>query len=132
MDHSHHTHEEAKVPVQHEHSNHVEKNPPMGHAGHDHHAMMIDDFKKRFYIVLLLTVPIMLLSEMIQHWLNIHFSFPGSNYVLFALSSVVFFYGGLPFLKGSIYATLSFNAVFFGGYFVIEKFDTKKQILAKA
>lgn len=72
------------------------------HAGHDHHAMMIDDFKKRFYVVLILTVPIMLLSEIIQHWLNIHFSFPGSQYVLLLLSSVVFFYGGLPFLKGLI------------------------------
>jgi Cu2+-exporting ATPase len=102
MDHSHHQHEEAKVPVQHEHSHHAEKNPPMGHTGHDHHAMMIDDFKKRFYMVLLLTIPIMLLSEMIQHWLNIHFSFPGSNYLLFALASVVFFYGGWPFLKGLV------------------------------
>lgn len=100
MDHSHHQHEKAKAPVQHEHPHHVEKNPPMGHVGHDHHAMMIQDFKKRFYIVLILTVPIMLLSEMIQHWLNIHFSFPGSDYVLFALASVVFFYGGWPFLKG--------------------------------
>src|SRR5689334_2400990 len=38
-------------------------------TGHDHHNMMINDFKKRFYVVLILTVPIMLLSEMIQHWL---------------------------------------------------------------
>ena len=45
-------------------------NPAMGHAGHDHHAMMIADFKKRFYVVLALTIPIMLLSEMIQHWLG--------------------------------------------------------------
>jgi len=44
----------------------------------------------------------MLLSEMIQHWLNIHISFPGSKYVLLALSSVVFFYGGWPFLKGLV------------------------------
>lgn len=70
------------------------------HAGHDHHAMMIDDFKKRFYVVLVLTIPIMLLSEMIQHWLNIHIGFSGSQYVLLILSSVVFFYGGWPFLKG--------------------------------
>src|SRR6266542_5233657 len=77
-------------------------NSPMGHAGHDHHAMMIDDFKKRFYIVLILTVPIMLLSEMIQHWLNIYFSFIGSQYVLLVLSSVVFFYGGFTFLKGLV------------------------------
>ncbi len=77
-----------------------EKNPPMGHEGHDHHAMMIGDFKKRFYVVLVLTIPIMLLSEMIQHWLNIHISFTGSKYVLLVLSSIVFFYGGWPFLKG--------------------------------
>ncbi|OQP59980.1 ATPase [Niastella vici] len=68
--------------------------------GHDHHAMMIDDFKKRFYVVLVLTIPIMLLSEMIQHWLNIHISFTGSRDVLLALSSIVFFYGGWPFLTG--------------------------------
>jgi len=79
-----------------------ESNPHMGHAGHNHHAMMIADFKKRFYVVLILTIPIMLLSEMIQHWLNIHISFTGSKYILLALSSVVFFYGGWPFLKGLV------------------------------
>lgn len=73
-----------------------------GHAGHNHHAMMIADFKKRFYVVLLLTIPIMLLSEMIQHWLHLHISFPGSIYILLALASVVFFYGGWPFLKGLV------------------------------
>ena len=72
------------------------------HAGHDHHAMMINDFKKRFYIVFILTIPIMLLSEMIQHWLNIHIAFTGSKYVLLLLSSIVFFYGGWPFLKGLV------------------------------
>jgi len=82
------------------HHQHGSANPPMGHEGHDHHAMMIDDFKKRFYVVLVLTIPIMLLSEMIQHWLNIHISFTGSQYVLLALSTIVFFYGGWPFLKG--------------------------------
>src|SRR5438477_7871851 len=70
------------------------------HAMHDHHDMMINDFKKRFYVVLVLTIPVMLLSEMIQHWLNIHISFAGSRYVLVILSSIVFFYGGWPFLKG--------------------------------
>jgi P-type Cu2+ transporter len=74
----------------------------MGHDMHASHAAGIADFKKRFYVVLVLTVPIMLLSQMIQHWLNIHFSFPGSNYLLLALSSVVFFYGGWPFLKGLV------------------------------
>src|SRR5688572_15549476 len=71
-------------------------------GGHVHHAGMIDDFKKRFYIVLGLTIPIMALSPMIQHWLNIEWSFQGSNYLLLGLSSVVFFYGGWPFLQGFV------------------------------
>lgn len=75
---------------------------PGTHDGHEAHASGIADFKKRFYVVLILTIPIMLLSEMIQHWLNIHISFPGSKYVLLALASVVFFYGGWPFLKGLV------------------------------
>ncbi|MBA4054241.1 MAG: copper-translocating P-type ATPase, partial [Marivirga sp.] len=70
------------------------------HTGHDHHAGMIDDFKKRFYVALVLTIPIMALSPMIQHWLNVSWSFKGSSYVLMVLSSVVYFYGGWPFLVG--------------------------------
>jgi Cu2+-exporting ATPase len=62
--------------------------------------MMIADFKKRFYVVLLLTVPIMLLSMQIQQWLHVNFSFTGSPYVLFGLASMVFVYGGWPFLTG--------------------------------
>ena len=74
----------------------------ISHSGHGSHSSGIAVFKKRFYVVLALTIPIMLLSEMIQHWLGIHFSFPGSKYVLFFLSSIVFFYGGWPFLKGLV------------------------------
>ena len=73
-----------------------------GRAAHQAHVSGIADFKRRFYVVLVLTIPIMLLSEMIQHWLNIHISFPGSKYVLLILSSIVFFYGGWPFLKGLV------------------------------
>lgn len=78
------------------------KNSSTEHSGKDHsaHTGMIADFKKRFYVVLALTIPIMLLSEMIQHWLKINIDFPGSKYLLLILSSVVFFYGGWPFLKG--------------------------------
>jgi P-type Cu2+ transporter len=74
-------------------------NPSMGMEGHDH-ALMIADFKRRFYIVLILTVPIVLLSPMIQKFIGVDWDFEGSKYILFALSSVVFFYGGWPFLKG--------------------------------
>ena len=40
-------------------------------AGHNKHVNMIDDFKRRFYVVLILTIPIMLLSKMIQLWLKV-------------------------------------------------------------
>jgi len=91
----------------HDHLSQMPKTEMHGHehkdsGGHAHHAGMIDDFKKRFYIVLALTLPIMALSPMIQHWLNVNWSFPGSGYVLLALSTVVFFYGGWPFLQGLV------------------------------
>jgi Cu2+-exporting ATPase len=77
----------------------VHQHHSMGRGGHDHNQM-IADFRKRFFVVLILTVPIMLLSQMIQHWSHIHIEFAGSNYVLLALSTIVFFYGGYPFLTG--------------------------------
>ncbi|MBK9983150.1 MAG: copper-translocating P-type ATPase [Saprospiraceae bacterium] len=72
------------------------------HDGRGSHSSGIADFRKRFYVVLILSIPIMLLSEMIQHWLNLHISFPGSKYLLLLLSTVVFIYGGMPFLKGLV------------------------------
>ncbi len=74
-----------------------------GHGGHhDHHAHMVADFRKRFWISLILTIPILLLSPMIQQFLGLGtiFQFTGSLYLTFILSSIVFFYGGYPFLKG--------------------------------
>ena len=73
---------------------------PMGQAGHYHHRMMIGDFKKRFYVSLILTIPILLLSPMIQNILGLSISFFGDKYVLLILSSFVYFWGGWPFLKG--------------------------------
>ncbi len=83
--------------AQHQHGS----NPAMGHEGHNHNSM-IADFKKRFYVVLFLTIPIMLLSMMIQKFLGVHWQFAGSQYILFGLSTIVFFYGGWPFLKGLV------------------------------
>jgi Cu2+-exporting ATPase len=77
--------------------------------GHDHHAMMIADFEKRFYVVLVLTLPLMLLSKTIERWLHLDISFTGSSYLLFALASVVFVYGGWPFLTGLLSETKAKN-----------------------
>jgi Cu2+-exporting ATPase len=84
-----------------DHSNH-RVGAAMGMTGHDHQKMMIDDFKRRFYITLILTIPVMMLSAMIQQWFHFKIKFTGSTYVLFTLSTIVFLYGGLPFLKGFI------------------------------
>ncbi len=73
---------------------------PMGMAGHDHHKMMIADFKKRFWVSLILTIPVLVLSPMIQQFFSYSLSVPGNKYVLMALSSVIYFWGGWPFLKG--------------------------------
>ncbi len=71
-------------------------------APHDHHAMMIADYRRRFWISLLTTIPILALSPIIQQLLGLRetLRFPGDSYVLFGLSSIVYFYGGYPFLKG--------------------------------
>ena len=64
--------------------------------------MMVADFRRRFWVSLLLTIPILLLSPRIQDFLNIEdtINFSGDSYLLFVLSSVIFLYGGYPFLKG--------------------------------
>lgn len=73
---------------------------PMGREGHDHHKMMIDDFKKRFWVSCVITIPILVFSPMIQGLLGYEWLLPGNPYILFALSSIVYFWGGWPFLKG--------------------------------
>ena len=70
------------------------------HEHESHHQMMINDFKKRFFVSMILTIPILLLSPMIQGWFNIQIDFAYSGYVLLALSTILYFYGGWPFLSG--------------------------------
>jgi Cu2+-exporting ATPase len=73
-----------------------------GTEHHDMHARMIADFRKRFWVSLALTVPVLLLSPIVQHFLGLGAAirFRGDLYVLFALASIVYVYGGLPFLRG--------------------------------
>ena len=73
------------------------------HQDHqDHHAHMAANFRKRFWISLVLTLPILVLSPLLQKLVGLReaISFPGDLYVLFGFSSAVFWYGGWPFLKG--------------------------------
>jgi Cu2+-exporting ATPase len=95
---------------QHEHMNHDHADHSMhmghgghGHGGHGHHAMMVKDFKKRFWISLVATIPILLFSHMIQMFFGLQsLQFNGDSYVVFVLSSFVFVYGGWPFLTGLV------------------------------
>lgn len=72
-----------------------------GHAAH--HQMMVADFRRRFWVSLVITVPVLLLSPLIQRTLHLEaLAFPGDRYVLLALSAFVYGWGGLPFLKGAV------------------------------
>lgn len=78
-----------------------------GHAGdhssHDKHAgHHTEDFLKRFWICMVITVPILLLSHMIQQWAGFTWTFSGDKYLLLALGTMIYFYGGWPFLTGLV------------------------------
>jgi Cu2+-exporting ATPase len=96
----HHDHHEEPKHKHNKHNGH--KHSSHDHSGH--HAMMIKDFRKRFWVSLAFTVPILVLSPMIQGLLGYKFSIlqGADNYILFAMSTIVFFYGGWPFLSGLV------------------------------
>jgi P-type Cu2+ transporter len=99
---NHHNHDHQQH--QESHEEHGKKNEHLhGDQGDhsSHHAHMVDDFKRRFYISLIITIPILILSPMIQDFLGIDVRFAGDMYILFGLASFIFFYGGWPFLQGS-------------------------------
>ena len=81
---------------------HAGSNHADHHNHQDHHAQMAADFRNRFWISLALTLPILLLSPLLQKLVGLRESihFPGDLYVLFGFASAVFWYGGWPFLKG--------------------------------
>jgi len=84
----------------HEHKEH--NHDENEHNEGNHHEMMINDFKKRFFISMIITVPVLLLSPMIQDWFSFSIEFAGSSYLLLALSTFIYFYGGWSFLTGFI------------------------------
>jgi len=95
--HTNHEKHEMKHEMKHEgHENHK------GHEHLAHHEHMVKDFRKRFWVSFILTIPVLFLSPLIQKLLNIQnaVNFTGDKYLLFILASIVFFYGALPFLKG--------------------------------
>lgn len=109
MDHEHHGHHSHQGVTEQAHEHHTEMHKPgkqhkmTDHQGHDEHAgHHTEDFLKRFWICLAITIPVLLLSHMIQQWIGFHLTFTGDRYLLLALSSCIFFYGGWPFLTGLV------------------------------
>lgn len=66
------------------------------------HRHMLEDFKKRFIVSMILTVPILALSPSFQSFFGFNYVFPGSDLILLALATAVYVYGGWPFLKGFV------------------------------
>ncbi len=105
MDHHdmNHSHEHMDDHDAHNHSHHGGGHDE--HKGHaNHHEHMIADFRKRFWISIAVSIPILLLSPLVQQFLGFGTSirFTGDKYLAFLLSTFVFFYGGYPFLKGMV------------------------------
>lgn len=110
----HNDNRESHSHIDHQHStskNDVHDNPLMvdkerkhdnhSKTNHDHHAMMVNDFKNRFFFSLVFMIPILLLSPMIQMFMGVDWRFAGDTNILFSLSTILFIYGGKPFLQGA-------------------------------
>ncbi|RJQ41873.1 MAG: copper-translocating P-type ATPase [Gaiellales bacterium] len=86
-------------------SGHEARGEHEDHGGHgSHHEHMVADFRRRFWVALALTVPVLALSPQIQEFLGVEgaLDFTGDSYALLALSTVIYFYGGYPFLRGIV------------------------------
>ncbi|NOY98412.1 MAG: copper-translocating P-type ATPase [Chloroflexi bacterium] len=93
------------------HDGHGEHQMQAGHEGHGsgHEGHGVDHsgheqmFRQRFWISLLLSIPVLLYSPSIQNWLGFSVSaFPGSDWITPIFGVIVFFYGGMPFLQMAV------------------------------
>ena len=82
------------------HSNHMHHDNHESHHHHSGHAHHHGNFKVKFFVSLIFAIPIILLSPMMGVNLPFQFTFPGSEWVVLILSTILFFYGGKPFLSG--------------------------------
>lgn len=103
MDHGH---------MNHNHGDHGQMHHGMSHGDHDmqhmdhdmggmDHSMHMGNFKQKFWLSLVLAIPIIILSPMMGVSLPFQFTFPGSDYVVLILATILFIYGGQPFLSGA-------------------------------
>lgn len=100
MDHSAHEHHEMSDHQQMNHGMHGHEDHEMDHGGMDH-SMHMGNFKQKFWLSLILAIPIIVLSPMMGMQLPFQFTFPGSEWVVLVLATILFIYGGQPFLSGA-------------------------------
>lgn len=105
-DHNHHPNRADSMQGAKDHSNHIShaKEPIIKNdriQKHDHHAMMVADFRKRFFVSLIITIPILILSPMIQMFAGADWRFQGDSYLLLVFSTFLLYYGGKPFIKSA-------------------------------
>lgn len=100
--HQHHNHPKQSPANHNPHTSHQSEHSPAAHTSHSHNESMMSDYKKRLIICLFLTIPVFILTPLVQESLklNILINFYGESYILLIISSIVFFYGGYPFFKG--------------------------------
>lgn len=104
--HTDHTQQQAASGVAHhdDHTNHDHGSDHSGHGDHSAHGGHMGHtelFRRLFWVSLILTIPVVLTSHMIQEWLNFSLpDFPGDTWVGPVLGTIVFVYGGRVFLQG--------------------------------
>jgi Cu2+-exporting ATPase len=74
--------------------------PPSGHDHHQGHAHSVEEFRRRFWFSLVVTLPIVALSHVVQDLVEFHLRFQGDQWIQLVLASAIYFYGGWPFLTG--------------------------------
>lgn len=116
MDHGEHTMAKTETPVDHQshmatatgehdmhaHGSHAahEMGKESEHAGHVDHTGHEDMFRRRFWVSLLLSIPVLLYTPMLQMWFGFTMpNFMGSQWIAPLFSIVVFLYGGVPFIQ---------------------------------
>ena len=94
-----HEHHEHKVKHGREHHEHPRREAPEIRVHHEHY---IEEYKRRLIVSVILTIPILVLSDQIQAWLGYTLEFTGRRALLVLMGTGVYAYGGMPFLRGII------------------------------
>jgi Cu2+-exporting ATPase len=99
MNHEHH----HPSSIESSNNNKLSQSSPSHHTGHNQHiGHNVEMFRNKFWVCLIISIPVLLWDPMIQQWLKYQLpSFPGSNFIPAVFGTIVFIYGGWVFLQGA-------------------------------